>query len=108
MAKVSVKRNRYQSINLISIKFRLLFCRFVFIFDFHNVAPSGGSGGSIQAKYDELVKYTVKLEEETLALQREKEVLEAKMGQGEFQFKLWHLLMAVILAIALSKLPAYI
>ncbi|CAD7935749.1 unnamed protein product [Amoebophrya sp. A25] len=68
-------------------------------------APGGGT--SIQAKYDELVKYTVTLEEQTLLLQREKETLEAKVGQSDFRFSLWHIVLAVVIAIALSKLPAY-
>lgn len=72
-------------------------------------AATSGSGDreNIQAKYEDLVKYTVKLEEDTLALQKEKETLEkAAKGSGQVYFTWWHLLLAMLIAVACSKMSS--
>jgi len=73
-------------------------------------STSGGSTSArsdIQQKYEELVKYTVKLEEETLALQKEKETLEkASKGGGQVLFAWYHLLLAMLIAVACSKMSS--
>ncbi|CAD7964056.1 unnamed protein product [Amoebophrya sp. A120] len=73
-----------------------------------NAPASNDNARNIQRKYDELVKYTVKLEEETLELQREKEALEKQAPKsGDLSLNLFHMLLAVLVAVALSKLPQY-
>lgn len=52
----------------------------------------------------------MQLEKETLGLQSERDQLEAKVGnaRADFGFALWHIILAVVLAMGLSKLPQYL
>lgn len=79
-----------------------------------SVAPievAGGDsvgGDNLQDKYDKLVKYTVDLEKETLKLQGERDEMQRRIEArtSEFAFELWHLLLAMALAVFLLKLPS--
>ncbi|CAD7964212.1 unnamed protein product [Amoebophrya sp. A25] len=56
----------------------------------------GGKGGEVQKNYDELVGYVVQLETENIELQK-------KLKSARSGYKLWHLILAVLLAIGIMK-----
>jgi len=68
------------------------------------------SGGNLQDKYDELVRYTVNLEKDTLKLQCERDDLARRVDAkaNEFEFQLWHILLAMILSALLLQVPQYL
>lgn len=72
------------------------------------VADKKSAGGSdnLQKKYDELVAYIFKLEQETLTLQEQLKTL--KEGKGESGYAAWHMILAVILCLIIAQIPRYL
>lgn len=66
---------------------------------------TGGGGESLQKKYDELVAYIFKLEQETIQLQEKVKTLKTK---GDAGYQLWHVFAVFILAAILAQLPMFI
>lgn len=65
------------------------------------------TANTLQEKYDKLVKYTVSLEKATLKLQTDRDDLQmkGKNRANEFQFELWHMILAMLLAVLLLNPP---
>jgi len=62
----------------------------------------------LQSKYEELVKYVLSLETETQTLENQRDTFRENLATAkEGGFGLWAVILAVILAVLLSKLPQY-
>lgn len=73
---------------------------------------SGGSagGGSLQERYDNIVKYTVNLERDLWKLQCDRDDLtrKAEAKAGELSFAAWQVFLILVIAIGLLQVPQYL
>jgi len=65
------------------------------------VADKPEASDSLQKRYDELVNYIFKLEQETIQLQEKVKSLRACSPQGQYQ--LWHIILAMVVAAAMIQ-----
>lgn len=74
--------------------------------DLMTVDPNNAQ--ELQTKYEELVKFVLSLETETQQLENQRDALREKVATSSSAgFSIWYIIIAVIIAIVLSKAPQY-
>jgi hypothetical protein len=68
------------------------------------VADKPEQADSLQKRYDELVTYIFKLEQETITLQEKVKSLRSNSGSGSYT--LVHLILAMVFALVLAQVPS--